>query len=105
MKVIYSEQVIEFLSELIEILYGKDYFGFKDSAVKYVEELVNEIDTTITFKQKKPAPDYFSKYGEGLFYVIYKKSNHTQCYVFFHYEYEVYYVRYIGNNHNISRHF
>ncbi|KAA6346621.1 hypothetical protein EZS27_005866 [termite gut metagenome] len=103
MKVIYSEEVIEFLSDLMEILYIKNYFGFMDSAINYVKDLVHEIDTTIASKQKKTAPDYFSKYGRGLFYVCYKKSRNTQWYVFFHYENDVYYIRYIGNNHNISQ--
>ncbi|KAA6322488.1 hypothetical protein EZS27_027974 [termite gut metagenome] len=102
-KVVYSKEVIDFLSDLMEILYVKDYFGFMDSAIKYVIDLVHEIDTTIANKPQKIAPNYFSKYGKGLCYSIFKKNNNTTWYVFFNYENDIYYIRYIGNNHNISQ--
>ncbi|KAA6331699.1 hypothetical protein EZS27_019729 [termite gut metagenome] len=35
---------------------------------------------------------------------VFKKNNHTQWYVFFNLENDVYYIRYIGNNHTVSQH-
>ena len=32
MKVIYNNQVIEYLNELVNILYEQNYFGYKESA-------------------------------------------------------------------------
>ena len=36
---IVTQQVREYLMELINILYEKEYFGFEENAQKYVEEL------------------------------------------------------------------
>lgn len=33
MKVVYHKNVTEYLNELIDILYDKEYFGFKDAAL------------------------------------------------------------------------
>lgn len=103
MKVIFSRDVIIYLTELIEVLYMGDYFGFQESAIKYVDELAKDIETTINRKQKKEAPPYFSKYGKGLYYVSYRKNKNTQWYVFFNLEDDIYYIRYIGNNHSCSQ--
>lgn len=103
MKIIYSKEVIDFLAEMIEILYYENYFGFKDAAKKYVEELITEIETSIKSKHKKPASDYFSKYGKNMYYASYRRNKNTTWYVFFNYTKDIYYIRYIGNNHNIGQ--
>jgi hypothetical protein len=102
-KVLYSKDVEEYLRELIEILYGKGYFGFKEAAYQYVDTLVDEIDATISIKPSKSAPEYFSKYGKELLYVAFPKNRNTTWYVFFNVEDGVYFIRYIGNNHVISQ--
>lgn len=38
MKVVYHKNVTEYLNELIDILYDKEYFGFKDVAYDYVDD-------------------------------------------------------------------
>ena len=43
MKVIALPEVREYLMELIQILYKKEYFGFEENAQKYVEELLSLI--------------------------------------------------------------
>lgn len=43
MKVIALPEVREYFSELIHILYKKEYFGFEENAQKYVEELFLDI--------------------------------------------------------------
>ena len=47
MNVIFSPKVEEYLFELTEILYKKEYFGFKKSAVKYVKDLLNDIKSSL----------------------------------------------------------
>jgi hypothetical protein len=37
MKIIYHRQVIEYLNELVDILYEQNYFGYKESAYNYVD--------------------------------------------------------------------
>jgi hypothetical protein len=36
-------------------------------------------------------------------YAVFKKNNNTSWYVFFNYEDDIYYVRYIGNNHTCAQ--
>ena len=98
----FHEEVEIFFDELTEILFDKEYFGFKDSAKLYVTELVQEIIRTIHNKHKRIAPEYFSKYSLNLQYTAYKR-NKTTWYVFFHFANNTYYIRYIGNNHNVGQ--
>jgi hypothetical protein len=103
MTVIFSPETAEYLADLIEILYDNDYLGFKESAKKYVNDLAIDIKTTIDKRSKKKAPAHFNRYGKNMSYAIFKKNNNTQWYVFFNYENNIYYIRYIGNNHTCSQ--
>ena len=47
MKVIALPEVREYLMELIQILYKKEYFGFEENAQKYVEELIFDIKNNL----------------------------------------------------------
>ena len=102
MEVRFSHTVRIYLSDLIQILYEKEYFGFEKDATEYVNDLIDDI-LTIDRKYKKFAPDYFSKYGKNMYYVSYRKNKNTTWYVFFNYSEGIYYIRYIGNNHNIGQ--
>ena len=107
MKVLFSPLVRSCFHELEEILYEKEYFGFEDSAIQYVRELIFEIRDTLPKCQKKPAPAYFNKFGKNLFYSHFRKNKATQWYVFFTlYSVngeDVYFVQYLSNNHVISK--
>ncbi len=74
MEVIYHKHVAEYLNELVEVLYDKEYFGFKESAYDYVDWIFEQIESSINRKVKKPAPKYFDRYGHELSYVIYKRN-------------------------------
>ena len=103
MKVIVLPEVRQYLSELMWILYDSDYFGFFESAENYVETLFEDIKTSLPNRQKRPATPYFQRYGKNLFYSVFRKSKHTQWYVFFNIYEErdekIYLVRHITNNH------
>lgn len=105
MRVLFLPEVEEYLYELAEILYQKEYFGFKENAANYVKKLVTEIIGSLPNKHKKIAPEYFSKYGKNMFYTNFRRNKNTQWYVFFTvYEKEqVYLVRYIETNHTCSQ--
>ena len=107
MKVLFLPEVEDYLYELIDILYKKEYFGFKESAVKYVTDLENDIKTNLPNKVKRPAPQFFNRYGKRLLYATFQKNKSTQWYVFFNiYENKeeyIYLVRYISNNHVIAQ--
>ncbi len=103
MEVLITKEVNDYLVELISTLYEEGYFGFEDSAVKYVFELYDDIKVSLPHKLKKKAPAYFDRYGKELYYAVYRKNRNTQWYVFFQYENGIYLVRYIGNNHSIAQ--
>jgi hypothetical protein len=103
MTVIFSPETVDYLADLIELLYLNDYFGFKESAKKYVADLVTDVKTTIDKRISKPAPPCFDRYGKNMFYSVFKKNKNTQWYVFFNYDDDIYYIRYIGNNHTCAQ--
>lgn len=102
MKVVYHKNVTEYLNELIDILYDKEYFGFKDAAYDYVDWIFEQIESSIHTKLKNPAPKYFDRYGQDLSYVVFKRNSNTSWYVFFKKQEDVYFIFYIGNNHNCA---
>ena len=103
MKVIYHKQVVIYLNELVDVLYKKDYFGFKESAYDYVDWILDRIENNIAVLPSKTAPEYFAKYGKNLSYISLKKNSQTTWYVFFNHEADLYHVRYISNNHVIAQ--
>lgn len=62
MRVLYHQSVEDSLFEIIEELYVKEYFGFYESALKYVTELRNDIELSIDNLPKRKAPEYFNKF-------------------------------------------
>ena len=107
MNVIVLPEVLDYLDDLVIILYAKNYFGFLETSSNYVKELLVEIKINLPTKQRKPAPEYFNKYGTGMEYASFKKNKRTTWYVFFE-TYEdngeiIYLVRYIANNHTIAQ--
>jgi hypothetical protein len=109
MQVILLPEVLQYFENLVIILYEKGYFGFEETALKYVTELYDNIIMNLPAKLHKPAPKYFDKYGKDMEYAIFKKNKHTSWYVFFRVyqtnEENIYQVRYIANNHTIAQYF
>lgn len=108
MKVLFLPEVENYLFELTEILYKKEYFGFKEGAVKYVIDLENDIKANLNTKIKRPAPPYFDRYGNKMLYSIFPKNKATEWYAFFSvYKNDqgeiIYLVRYISNNHLVAQ--
>jgi hypothetical protein len=108
MKVLTTPEVKEYLNNLIQILYGKEYFGFRDSARKYVIELIEDISQNLPHRPHKPAPPHFDRYGKGMSYATFRKSKQTAWYAFFT-TYDsngeaAYLIRYITNSHVAAQH-
>lgn len=103
MRTIFLPEVLDYFNELTKSLYEKGYFGFEENALKYVDELIEDIETSLHLKLKKPAPLQFIKFGKNMYYCAFKKNRNTTWYVFFTiYQVNnerVYLVRYISNNH------
>ena len=107
MKVIILPEVQEYLDSLVPILYEKEYFGFVESAIRYVDELIADINTGIHNRPHKPAPVHFDRYGEDMDYAVFSRNKNTSWYVFFtSYEVEnelIYLIRHIENNHTVAQ--
>jgi len=107
MNVIILTEVLDYLDDLVIILYKKDYFGFLETSKNYVKELLEDIKINLPTKPHKPAPEYFNKYGKDMEYASFKKNKRTTWYVFFEiYDNNgelIYLVRYIANNHTVAQ--
>ena len=106
MKVLFLPEIRQYLKDLQEILFENEYFGFEESAVQYVRDLILDIEETLPMRPSKEAPPYFDRYGKGMRYAVFRKNRNTQWYVFFSKYKEkgevIYLVRYISNNHVIA---
>ena len=67
--ILYSNRVENYLKNLIDILFLGEYFGFEESAVKYVEKIYDAIEVKIHLNQFKPSPKELQKHGK--FYISY----------------------------------
>jgi len=107
MNVVILPEVLDYLENLVVILYEKEYFGFMETSSIYVQTLLDKIETTLPILPSKPAPKHFEKYGKNMEYAVFRKSKHTHWYVFFRvYKKngeDIYQVRYIANNHTIAQ--
>ena len=107
MKVVVLPEVVDYLLELSEILYEKEYFGYEETAIKYTDALFDAIKNELPQKVPKPAPDHFKKYGSGMYYAMLKRNKNTSWYAFYnifqHNGEVIYFVRYISNNHMIAQ--
>jgi hypothetical protein len=105
--VLILQEVRLYFYELAVILYRNGYFSYYDSAVRYVYDLIIDIQTNLPYKVKRPAPPFFKKYGENLEYSSFSKSRRTVWFAFFErYEEngEVYFlVKHVENNHTASK--
>jgi hypothetical protein len=112
MKVLFLPEVREYFRELAGILYQKGYFGLEEAAIEYARGLFNDISSKLPNKIKKPAPAHFNRYGENMYYAVFKKNQRTRWYVFFNIYTNIYtkngetiyLVRYMNNNHVTAQH-
>ena len=106
-KVIITSEVKAYFDDLIITLYEKDYFGFEVSAIKYVDDLIDDIKADLPTRQHKSAPQYFDQYGKDMLYAAFRKNKQTTWYAFFTKYNEngntFYLVRYIANNHTVAQ--
>ena len=102
MTVLFSPEMEDYLFDLVEVLYREAYFGFYESAMRYVTELIEEIEANLPQCVAKTAPSHFQKEeGEIIFYSFFSKNYHTTWYIFFsiHPNEKILLVKNILNNH------
>ncbi len=96
-----SENVTQYLVDLVFTLVARGYFSYYETALKYTQGIIDEVHYIIRYQPKKTAPPYFLQYGKDLYYVTCRR-NRTTWYVFFtiHGVYGEYcIIRHITNNH------
>jgi hypothetical protein len=82
------------LFDLIFILYDKEYFGFPENALAYVDNIIDFIYSIPTLRYKKTKN---SKYGT--YYCSYKPNRSTTWFICFDFEDKTYLIKNITNNH------
>jgi len=94
-EIIISNDVDNYLADLVDILFKEEYFGFRIDAKNYVDRLYDFIYTIpfLTFKKTKDIKI-------GNFYCTYKHSSNTSWYIIFDVEEETYLIKNITNNHS-----
>ena len=95
----FTDSVNSYFDELTETLFWQGYFGFMDSALQYVSDMKNYIETYISILPTYAAPHYFDKYQTDMQYVTYRPNKRTTWYFFFLQEGNRYLICYITNNH------
>ena len=96
-KVIYTPKVIDFLDNLVRILYKEEYFGFIESVEDYVSKIYDAISEIIKLDIYKTTPKSLHYLGSN--YVFYKANNRTTWFVFFEKQHNKYLITSILNNH------
>ena len=97
MKIVYKEQVIFFLTQLIDTLLYREYFSYKESAKGYVQDIRDSAEHSIDISQHRKSPKRLIKYGS--YFIKVTKNKRTSWYVFFDSKGTICRVNYITNNH------
>jgi len=71
----YSDDVTTYFNKLITTLFWQDYFGFIESAYKYIADMKDYIEANIAILPKYKAPSYFSKYQTGMMLFFLKSAS------------------------------
>lgn len=96
-EVIFTPTVINFLDDLVRILYKKEYFGYIESAEEYVSKIYEAIPEIIKTTHHKQTPSSLKHLGSN--YVFYNSNKRTTWYVFFEKKNQKYLITGIINNH------
>ncbi len=97
MNVVISDEAINYLDDLIEILYKKEYFGFIESAEIYVTDIYDFIFQNIKDFPSKKTPVPLNNLGSN--YIFYNSNSRTTWYIFFEQKGSNYLITNILNNH------
>ena len=83
------------LASLVDVMYTNEYFGFKEDAHKYVDEILE-------FIYRLPAQRYklMNNPKQGKYYCRYQPNRNTTWYVIFDKEEDFYIVKNVTNNHS-----
>ncbi len=93
-KIVILPELESKLFDLVFILYDKEYFGFVESALAYVDKIVDFMYTIPIIRHKKTKNNKY-----GTFYCSYKSNPSTTWFISFDFEDDTYLIKNITNNH------
>ena len=96
-KVVFTPHIIDYLDDLVRILYKKEYFGFIESAEEYVSKIYDAVPENIKSSTHKLTPKSLKYLGSN--YIFFKSNNRTTWYIFFEKRESVFLITGIINNH------
>lgn len=96
-KVIFKEEVLEYVDELVFILFKENYFNYAENALLYVDKIVDFILFEISVFPHKKTPKLLIHLGSN--YIFYKANKRTTWYIFFEKQKGNYLITGILNNH------
>jgi hypothetical protein len=94
--IIIKESVIQYLDDLIFVLYNNEYFGFIDSSEIFIDKLINFIYENIEIFPSKKTPIQIQYLGTN--YIFYKSTQRTTWYIFFEQKNKNFVITNIINN-------
>ncbi len=96
--IIYEPGADKYIIDLIDVLFAKEYFGFKDDARSYAMKIVDFIESNITTFPQKDKPEQLHSFGSK--YIFYKANQRTTWYIFFDQEGNRFLITNIINSHS-----
>lgn len=96
-KVIFKNKVLDYLDELVYILFKEEYLSYSENAQLYVDKIVDFIILEIISFPHKSTPKRLKYLGSN--YIFYKSNKRTTWYIFFEKRNHNYLITGILNNH------
>ena len=96
-EIIFTPQVINYLDDLVRILYKKEYFSFIETAEEYVIKIYDAVSESIQLCPHKKTPKSLQFIGSN--YIFYKSNPRTTWYVFFEKRGNNFLITGVINNH------
>lgn len=93
----YLPEIENFINDLNDLLFEKEYFSFYEYASTYVDNLTFFIERELHHFPHKKTPKKLKNFGS--FYVFYKPNNRTTWYIFFEKRGNRYLITHLTNNH------
>ena len=100
--VVVKQSVLDYLDNLVTVLYEKNYFRFVDSAESYVNEIFDFIQTIPTQISYDITNKNSKHYNKNLKYCRYKANRNTTWFVYFEKRENRYIVKHIENSHTLA---
>ena len=95
--IIFQEGVLNYLDNLVYILFKEEYFGFMQSSYDYVDKIIDFIESNMATFPSKKTPAALKNFGSK--YIFYKSNQRTTWYIFFENKNNNYLITNIINSH------